>query len=176
MNPKNAYSSTAIANSVIEYMILNTPLGPLWLATENDQLIGSWFDQQRYFPDTQGWQQAQTPLLIQTAKALTNYFQGQRQSFAELPLAPRGTPFQQSVWHQLQKLPYGTTIEYGQLALAMGRPTATRAIAAAIGRNPLSILIPCHRVMGKEGQLRGYAGGLARKASLLKLESQRSTA
>ncbi|ODC03260.1 cysteine methyltransferase [Terasakiispira papahanaumokuakeensis] len=154
----------------IEYMILTTSLGPLWIAAENDQLIGSWFDQQRYFPDTQGWRKAQTALLMQAAEQLTDYFQGQRQSF-ELPLAPRGTPFQKTVWHQLQTLPYGSTTEYGKLALAMGRPTATRAIAAAIGRNPLSILIPCHRVVGKNGQLTGYAGGLARKASLLKLEA-----
>lgn len=159
---------------IIEYMSVSTPLGSLWLATQNDHLIGSWFDQQRYFPDIHGWQLTQTPLLTQAAEQLTDYFKQQRSAF-DLPLAPRGTPFQQAVWHQLQQLPYGRTTEYGQLALAMGRPTATRAIAAAIGRNPLSILIPCHRVLGKNGQLTGYAGGLSRKASLLALEAHSTT-
>src|SRR5690606_32489233 len=97
------------------------------------------------------------------------YFAGELQAF-DLPLAPEGTPFQRTVWQALQSIPYGQTISYGELAQEIGRPTASRAVGAANGRNPLPIVIPCHRVIGGNGSLTGYGGGLRFKKALLSLE------
>jgi methylated-DNA-[protein]-cysteine S-methyltransferase len=103
---------------------------------------------------------------------LAAYFSGQRRSF-ELRLAPRGTAFQQKVWRALTQIPYGETTTYAAIARAIGRPTAVRAVGAANGKNPLSIVVPCHRVIGRDGTLTGYAGGLPSKRRLLELEAQR---
>jgi methylated-DNA-[protein]-cysteine S-methyltransferase len=100
---------------------------------------------------------------------LQEYFQGLRQHFT-VPLAPLGTPFQQHVWEELQHIPYGTTITYQELARRVGNPNAARAVGHANGRNPIAIIIPCHRVVGQNGHLRGYAGGLAMKQRLLQHE------
>ncbi|HVJ63631.1 MAG TPA: methylated-DNA--[protein]-cysteine S-methyltransferase [Bdellovibrionota bacterium] len=112
------------------------------------------------------------PLLIEAEKQLRQYFGGERQSFS-LELAPEGTEFQQEVWLALRKIPYGETRSYGELAKVIGRPSASRAVGAANGRNPLSIVVPCHRVIGAGGQLTGFAGGLECKSILLNLEAQR---
>lgn len=109
------------------------------------------------------------PLLACAVQQLQEYFQGVRQHFT-VPLAPRGTPFQQQVWKELQRIPYGTTITYQELARRVGNPNATRAVGHANGRNPIAIIIPCHRVVGQNGQLRGYAGGLTMKQHLLQHE------
>lgn len=109
------------------------------------------------------------PVLAATIMQLDGYFAGGRTAF-DLPLDIRGTPFQQSVWAALQAIPYGETRSYGALAGMIGRPTAARAVGAANGRNPLSIIIPCHRVIGTSGQLTGFAGGLKAKRTLLALE------
>ncbi|HZZ43283.1 MAG TPA: methylated-DNA--[protein]-cysteine S-methyltransferase [Tepidisphaeraceae bacterium] len=106
------------------------------------------------------------PLLTRAENQLSEYFAGQRTTF-DLPLAPIGTPFQQKVWHALTQIPYAQTSTYGSLARSIGSPTASRAVGAAIGRNPLSILIPCHRVIGASGKLTGFAGGLETKSFLL---------
>ncbi|NCO45642.1 MAG: methylated-DNA--[protein]-cysteine S-methyltransferase, partial [Vibrio sp.] len=108
-------------------------------------------------------------ILINTIKQLDEYFSGKRTIFT-LPLAAKGTEFQQSVWQALCKIPYGETWNYQQIAEAIGNPKAVRAVGLANGRNPISIIVPCHRVIGKSGKLTGYAGGLNRKASLLELE------
>lgn len=100
---------------------------------------------------------------------LTAYFAGELQTF-DLPLAPKGTPFQQEVWAYLQTIPYGRTTTYGTIALELGNPNASRAVGAANGRNPIAIIIPCHRVIGSDGKLTGYAGGLKVKEALLRLE------
>jgi methylated-DNA-[protein]-cysteine S-methyltransferase len=105
---------------------------------------------------------------------LEDYFAGERQAF-ELPLDLRGTPFQRRVWAQLQRLPYGTTVTYAELAAAIGRPDIVRAVAAAVGRTPVPIVVPCHRVVGAGGALTGYGGGLRRKAALLDLERRVAT-
>ena len=110
-----------------------------------------------------------SPVLAQAAAQLAEYFAGQRQSFT-IPLAPRGTPFQQEVWRALCAIPYGQTRSYGQLAAALGRPSAARAVGGACRRNPIWLMIPCHRVVGASGSLTGYAGGLERKKALLALE------
>lgn len=110
------------------------------------------------------------PVLIETEHQLTEYFSGKRRTFS-LRLAPVGTEFQQRVWKELQKIPFGETRSYGDLARQIGKPSASRAVGAANGRNPISIVIPCHRVIGSSGKLTGFAGGLEVKARLLAFES-----
>lgn len=112
-----------------------------------------------------------TALLEHTAQQLTEYFAGQRQHF-DLPLHFKGTPFQQQVWQALLSIPYGETISYGEQATRLGNPQAVRAIGRTNGLNPIAIIAPCHRVIGKSGQLTGYAGGLEAKRYLLELESK----
>lgn len=109
-------------------------------------------------------------LLQQARKALDAYFSGKRETF-DLPLLPVGTPFQTEVWEALQNIPYGTTATYAELAKAIGRPKAIRAVANAVGANPLAIIIPCHRIIGSDGTLTGYAGGVELKQKLLDIES-----
>lgn len=111
----------------------------------------------------------ESALLARAVQQLQEYCQGVRQHFT-VSLAPLGTPFQQHVWHELQRIPYGTTITYQELARRVGNPKAARAVGHANGRNPIAIIIPCHRVVGQNGQLRGYAGGLAMKQRLLQHE------
>lgn len=113
----------------------------------------------------------ETPLLVQGAAELQAYLNGERQTFS-VPLAPAGTAFQRQVWQALTAIPYGSTQSYQAVAAAVGRPTAARAVGAANHDNPLPIFIPCHRVIGKSGQLTGYRGGLAAKEQLLQLERQ----
>ncbi|MCM1068073.1 MAG: methylated-DNA--[protein]-cysteine S-methyltransferase [Muribaculaceae bacterium] len=110
------------------------------------------------------------PVFELCRRQLDEYFSGKRRCF-DLPLQIVGTPLQQAVWLRLSTIPYGTTVSYGQLAAAIGHPTAVRAVASAVGANPLSIVLPCHRVVGADGSLTGYAGGLAVKAALLALET-----
>jgi methylated-DNA-[protein]-cysteine S-methyltransferase len=111
-------------------------------------------------------------LLDSATHQLQEYFQGQRQVFT-LPLAPPGTPFQQRVWQELQRIPFGTTLTYRELAQCLGMPQAARAVGHANGRNPLAIVIPCHRLIGSDGHLRGYAGGITLKQRLLQHEGVR---
>jgi len=114
-------------------------------------------------------QTSTAPLIEKTCKQLDEYFAGKRQTF-DLPLAPQGTPFQQAAWKQLQEIPYGQTISYSQEAKAIGRPKACRAVGSANGKNPIAIIIPCHRVVAANGGLGGYASGLDKKIQLLNLE------
>ena len=111
------------------------------------------------------------PVLVRAVRQLGEYFAGGRRVF-DVPLDPVGTPFQLRAWAQLREIPYGTTLTYGEQAAAMGRPTAARAVGAANGRNPLSIFVPCHRVIGADGSLTGFGGGLETKRFLLALEAQ----
>ncbi len=149
---------------------LDTPLGPMTLAASARGLAGAWFDGQAHHPgalavpvDTgQRW-------LHEAAAQLSAYFAGQRQAFA-LPLDAAGTPWQQAVWQALRGIAPGTASDYGTLARQLGKPQAARAVGAAVGRNPLSVVVPCHRVLGRDGTLTGYAGGLARKRWLLQHE------
>ena len=110
-------------------------------------------------------------MLVRTEKELNEYFTGMRSGFT-VPLDMRGTPFQRQVWEALLGIPFGETRTYGQLAIQLGNPKATRAVGAANGRNPIAILVPCHRVIGHSGKLTGFAGGLDAKAYLLKLEGR----
>ena len=114
----------------------------------------------------------ETPLLQEAEEQLNEYFAHVRREF-DLPLAPRGTPFQRAVWAALEEIPYGETLSYGEVALRVGNPKAARAVGMANNRNPIAIVIPCHRVVGADGSLTGYAGGLAAKERLLALEQAR---
>jgi len=116
-----------------------------------------------------GFEQGETPLIKKAAAQLREYFDGKRKTF-DLPLAPRGTEFQLTVWKALQAIPYGKTCSYGQLADKIGNPKACRAVGMANNRNPITIIIPCHRVIGSNGSLTGYAGGLDLKDKLIMLE------
>jgi methylated-DNA-[protein]-cysteine S-methyltransferase len=142
---------------------VETPIGRLWLARDEAGLkeigfIGS------------GRPRSTDPLLLEAEEQLHHYFAGERKRF-DLPLSLRGTEFQRRVWAAVASIPYGTATTYGALAEALGRPTAWRAVGAANGRNPLPVVIPCHRVVGVSGALTGYGGGLERKRALLALEA-----
>ena len=157
-----------------------SPLGPLLLAASDQGLAGVWFDDQHHRPPdatVAAWHEnTQHPLLQQVAQQIGAYFQvapHATQRF-DLPLdLSAGTAFQQAVWRALLEIPAGDTRSYAQIAKAVGRPAAVRSVGAAIGRNPLTIVVPCHRVVGSSGALVGYAGGLQRKTSLLAREGAR---
>ncbi|MBC5784355.1 methylated-DNA--[protein]-cysteine S-methyltransferase [Ramlibacter sp. USB13] len=148
-----------------------SPLGTMLLAATGAGLAGVWFVGQRHGPDSSGWREDPAhPVLQQAVAQLRAYFAGERTGF-DLPLDLRaGTAFQQSVWDALRTIPRGGTTSYAELARRLGKPQAARAIGAAVGRNPVSIVVPCHRVLGTNGTLTGYAGGLERKTALLQLE------
>lgn len=153
------------------HAVYDSPLGRMILAANAGTLVGVWFDGQSHQASHSAWPQApQDPVLQQTQSQLSDYFAGRRAEF-DLPLElGTGTEFQQAVWRALLAIASGTTLSYGQLSASIGQPTAVRAVAAAVGRNPLSIIVPCHRVIGSDGSLTGYAGGLDRKTALLQLE------
>lgn len=154
-----------------DYARFATPLGPMLAAATDLGLCGLWFDGQRHQPDMAAWRlKPEHPLLTQTASFMGAYFAGGTAPF-NLPLdLAGGTPFQQAVWRALLQIPRGATTSYGALSQSLGRPSAVRAVAGAVGRNPVSVLVPCHRVLGMDGSLTGYAGGLERKTALLQLE------
>jgi methylated-DNA-[protein]-cysteine S-methyltransferase len=163
------------------FLLWNSPLGPMRLAADQ-QTAGSWactgihFVGQKYYPDQDQSAPAADDSLgfLETVVAvLKNYYAGHGLSLP-FALAPQGTDFQKKVWQELLKVGFGHTISYAELASRLQNPKAVRAVAAAVGKNPISILIPCHRILGADGSLTGYAGGLDRKAKLLELESRQS--
>jgi methylated-DNA-[protein]-cysteine S-methyltransferase len=151
---------------------IDTPLGPMVLAASELGLCGAWFDGQRHQPDAGGWPHAvRHPVLQQAEQQLAAYFAGTLHAFT-LPLdLTGGTAFQQAVWRGLLGIAPGQTTSYGALSRQIGYAAAVRAVGAAIGRNPVSVIVPCHRVVGAGGALTGYAGGLPRKTALLALEA-----
>lgn len=156
------------------YCRIATPLGDMRLARTPFGLCGAWFEGQLHYPQAKHFdptaEQANDPLLQQAAEQIQAFFAGRRPDF-DLPLdLSAGTAFQQAVWRALLDIPSGEHRSYGAIAHRLGKPKAVRAVGSAIGRNPISILVPCHRVLGSAGQLSGYAGGLARKRALLQLE------
>ena len=153
------------------YARIATPLGTLVATAAGGALTGLYFDGQQHFPSIGAdWREdADAPPLRECARQLGEYFRGRREAF-DLPLAPEGTPFQRRVWNEIARIRYGETLTYAQLARRAGAPGSARAAGAATGRNPLSIIVPCHRVVGSDGSLTGYAGGLERKTRLLEIE------
>ncbi|MDB9528510.1 methylated-DNA--[protein]-cysteine S-methyltransferase [Oscillatoria sp. CS-180] len=160
---------------MIYYHHLESPLGQLLLTSDGRSLTGLYLEGQKYYPQmTQTWlADRHLDVLSHAQTQLEEYFAHQRQTF-DLPLAPTGTDFQQRVWQALSDITFGTTISYGTLAQVIGMPSASRAVGAANGRNPISIVVPCHRVIAANQSLTGYAGGLDRKRWLLKHEQGRS--
>jgi methylated-DNA-[protein]-cysteine S-methyltransferase len=151
-----------------------SPVGRLTLVADGTGLVAVLWPNERPLRITLGEMEenSRDPILGETERQLTEYFRGERRTF-DLPLHLRGTAFQQRVWEELQRIPYGHTRSYGQLAVAIGRESASRAVGLANSRNPLSIIVPCHRVIGASGGLTGFAGGLETKAKLLELEGAR---
>lgn len=143
-----------------------SPLGDLLVAAESGALVIVHFAP---FIPPDGEPSPDDPLLARAVRELAEYFAGERREF-DVPVGPPGTPFQQSVWAELRRVPYGETATYAQIAARMGVPGAVRAVGSANGRNPVGVLVPCHRVIGSDGNLRGYAGGVERKRALLALE------
>jgi methylated-DNA-[protein]-cysteine S-methyltransferase len=162
MSPTRSIHSLALAQTRVA-----SPLGDLSLVASAQGLLGLWFDDQQHHPGplTAGVDAANAHLLEASAW-LDAYWRTGRSTRA-LTLAPVGTPFQTDVWLALRRIDDGATCTYGDVAQTVGRPQAVRAVGAAIGRNPLGIIVPCHRVIGRDGSLTGYAGGLARKQWLL---------
>lgn len=150
-----------------------SPLGPILLAADETGLTGLWFEAQKYFPSFLGvdYQEKETPVLTETVRWLDVYFSGKDPDILP-PLHPQGSPFRQAVWNILLTIPRGQTMTYGEIARRLGVHSA-QAVGGAVGHNPISILIPCHRVVGSDGSLTGYAGGLDRKTRLLQLEGAR---
>lgn len=154
----------------ILHRYIDSPVGPLLIAGNDSGLQLIEFNQPRHpMPRDDGWREGDHAVLRLAQSQLAEYFAGKRRAF-DLPLAPRGTDFQREVWWELASIPFGGTISYAELAQRVGRPTATRAVGAANGRNPLPIVLPCHRVIGADGSLTGFGGGLPTKQFLLQLE------
>ncbi|MEP6860864.1 MAG: methylated-DNA--[protein]-cysteine S-methyltransferase [Deltaproteobacteria bacterium] len=148
----------------LDLFTYRSPIGALVLSARSDQLVGL------HLPESDDpaplGTERKTPILARAAKQLAEYFAGKRKTF-ELALAPEGTAFQRRVWDALLEIPYGVTTSYGVIAQRIGRPAASRAVGAANGRNPIAIIVPCHRVIGANGSLTGFGGGLPAKTFLL---------
>ena len=152
-----------------------SPFGPITLASDGTSLVGLWFDGQKYFADTleDEHRQKSLPVFEEARRWLDIYFSGKEPGFLP-PLAPKATPFRKKVWDILLSIPYGQTITYGEIAKTIAREQSSRmsaqAVGGAVGHNPISIIVPCHRVVGTSGSLTGYADGIDKKVQLLTLE------
>jgi len=155
------------------HVVVDSPIGPLTLVAADGRLTGLYMDAEGHRPGDEvvgaRGDRIDEPFAT-AADQLTAYFAGQLTEF-DLPLAPTGTQFQRTVWAALRQIPYGETWSYGQLASKIGNPAAVRAVGLANGRNPIAVVVPCHRVIGADGSLTGYGGGLDRKRFLLDLEA-----
>jgi methylated-DNA-[protein]-cysteine S-methyltransferase len=156
------------------YTTFDSPLGQILLVSDGSSRTGAYFSGQKYEPvpaQGHGWQPEPDVEIFRDASfQLHEYFAGKRSQF-DIPLHLQGTSFQIKVWNALLEIPHGDTVSYGELAERIKRKDAARAVGAAVGRNPVSVIVPCHRVIGSGGSLTGYAGGLERKRSLLDLEA-----
>lgn len=156
-----------------QHTVVDSPYGPLTLVSTGGVLSGLYMDGQRHRPAEESFGERVAPSeepFPAVARQLTAYFAGELTEF-DLPLRLEGTEFQRSVWEQLVRIPYGETWSYGQLAAKLGKPNASRAVGLANGKNPISIVVPCHRVIGSSGSMTGYGGGVERKVRLLEFES-----
>jgi methylated-DNA-[protein]-cysteine S-methyltransferase len=153
------------------YTTYKSPLGVMTLQANDDGMLGAWFETQTTQPENLGEYVEDHLILGDVITQLDEYFSGQRKIF-NIPLSANGTEFQIKVWQALTTIPYGQTWSYQDLANAINNPKAVRAVGLANGKNPISIIVPCHRVIGKNGKLTGYAGGVERKAQLLELEKR----
>ncbi|OCL21557.1 methylated-DNA--[protein]-cysteine S-methyltransferase [Gilliamella sp. wkB171] len=155
-----------------------SPMGLITLASQQNKLVGVWIEGQKYFGTilkAEKQYHANLPIFNQTKKWLDDYFEGRKPNIKQLELAPHGTPFQHLVWQILCQIPYGQVITYGNIAKQIALQTnkasmSSQAVGGAVGHNPISIIIPCHRVVGANGNLTGYAGGIDKKIKLLEIE------
>ena len=157
--------------------VYSSPIGLLTLASNGEQIVGLWVEGQKYFGSRLGELQKRDdlPVFHQTRQWLDSYFAGEQPEVSQVPLAPEGSEFRRAIWQILCDIPYGQTTTYGEIARQMATKTgrasmSSQAVGGAVGHNPVSIIIPCHRVVGTNGSLTGYASGLARKIHLLELE------
>lgn len=157
------------------HTVLDSPVGPLTLVATDGVLSGLYMTGQRHRPQEETFGARDDTPFAEAERQLEAYFAGGLTTF-ELPLHLDGTPFQRRVWEALQDIPYGGTVSYGELADRLGKPGASRAVGLANGKNPVSIVVPCHRVIGASGGLTGYGGGLDRKRQLLAFEGSRAAA
>jgi methylated-DNA-[protein]-cysteine S-methyltransferase len=160
------------ARTATTHVTIGSPVGPLTLVAAGGRLTGLYMDAQRHLPDWAAFGLAGDPASAPfgaAASQLSRYFTGELTHF-DLPLELAGTAFQRQVWTALRDIPYGRTATYGELAAGLGKPAASRAVGLANGKNPISIVVPCHRVIGSDGSLTGYGGGIDRKRFLLDLE------
>jgi methylated-DNA-[protein]-cysteine S-methyltransferase len=157
------------------HTIVDSPLGPLTLVARDGALSGVYFRGHWTKPDRASFGERSDDGFEEARRQLAEYFAGERTSF-DLPTVSAGDAFQRRVWDLIDRIPYGQTTTYGELARELGDPSLAREVGAAVGRNPLGVIRPCHRVVGKDGKLTGYAGGLQRKQSLLELEGATRTA
>ncbi|MFD5412884.1 methylated-DNA--[protein]-cysteine S-methyltransferase [Streptomyces nojiriensis] len=160
-------------NSTKTHTVVDSPYGPLTLVATDGVLSGLYMTGQRHRPAEESFGERVPPAeepFPEVARQLTAYFAGELTAF-DLPLRLEGTDFQRSVWDQLVRIPYGETWSYGELAAKLGKPSASRAVGLANGKNPVGIIVPCHRVIGASGGMTGYGGGLDRKVRLLAFES-----
>lgn len=153
----------------------NSPVGRITIASDGEAIVGLWFDGQKFFADTVGedFEERELPVFNRAREWLDIYFSGKDPSFS-LPISMHSTPFRMKVWEILKEIPCGQTVTYGEIAKRIekesGKRVSAQAVGGAVGRNPISIIVPCHRVMGAGGKLTGYAGGVDIKLSLLRLE------
>jgi methylated-DNA-[protein]-cysteine S-methyltransferase len=175
MNQKGRHMTVHVSARHRSHAVIDSPIGPLTLIAQDGRLAGVHMEVTRYEPDAAALGAAVAcdadPVLEAAASQLSAYFRGDLTTF-DLPLTLAGTGFQRTVWAGLQAIPYGETISYGELARRIGQPSASRAVGLANGRNPVSIVVPCHRVIGADGSLTGYGGGMDRKRFLLGLEQR----
>jgi methylated-DNA-[protein]-cysteine S-methyltransferase len=165
-----SFATTAIRSACTAQTVYASPLGPMLLARTPAGLAGAWFLRQKDHPgELAAPERPHDPLLRRAAEQLQRYFAGAKGGF-DLPLDLLGTAFQRTVWNALLGIPLGSTRSYGQIARSIDAPQAVRAVGAAVGKNPLGIIVPCHRVIGSSGALTGFAAGLDRKTALLELE------
>ncbi|WP_108007456.1 methylated-DNA--[protein]-cysteine S-methyltransferase [Streptomyces sp. VMFN-G11Ma] len=152
-----------------QHTVIDSPYGLLTLVADDGVLSGLYMTEQRHRPPDETFGEPDERPFAEAEEQLTAYFAGELKEFT-LELRLNGTPFQRTVWDQLRRIPYGETRSYGELADALGKPSASRAVGLANGRNPIGIIVPCHRVVGANGSLTGYGGGLERKQRLLDFE------
>ena len=155
------------------HTVIDSPYGALTLVADDGILCGLYMTDQRHRPPQETFGERDDSLFAEAEQQLKAYFAGELTEFT-LQLRLDGTPFQRTVWDELRRIPYGETRSYGQLADALGKPAASRAVGLANGKNPIGIIVPCHRVVGADGSLTGYGGGLERKQRLLDFEGGRA--
>lgn len=168
-----SFATTAIQSACTAQTLYASPLGPMLLARTRAGMAGAWFMLQKDHPgDLNAPDRSDDPLLLRAVEQFKRYFAGDKRGF-DVPLDLLGTSFQRAVWQALLRIPLGTTRTYGEIARAVSAPQAVRAVGAAVGKNPLGVIVPCHRVIGSTGALTGFAAGLERKTALLELEGAR---